>query len=43
MNPIKNDVQTLFTILENFGEATGLYLNLEKSVQWPPSDALIWT
>jgi hypothetical protein len=29
-NPIKNDIQTLFAILENFGEATGLHLNLEK-------------
>lgn len=30
LNPIRNDVQALFSILDNFGKATGLRLNLGK-------------
>lgn len=35
LNPIQSEVQALFAILENFGEATGLKLNLEKCTVAP--------
>lgn len=37
INPIQSEVQALFAILENFGEATGLRLNLEKCTVAPIS------
>jgi hypothetical protein len=35
LNPIQSEVRTLFTILENFGPATGLKLNLQKCMAAP--------
>lgn len=40
LNPIQSDVQALFSILENFGEVTGLRLNIEKCTV---AGATVWT
>jgi hypothetical protein len=35
LNPIRSEVRALFTILDNFGAATGLKLNVEKCTVAP--------
>jgi hypothetical protein len=44
LNPVKEEVVAFFDILDRFGSATGLRLNLEKCIVAPISvQNSIWT